>query len=170
MPTDPGYTAVAAGYRHSLALDSRGAPGVTGLPPVAEKGVAFSYEFTVTGSPAPTVTTVDAELPPGLTLSESGVLSGTPTKAGTYTFTVTASNGVDPDATLPVTLTVKPADDTSGSLGGSLGDSREPDFRPAPAAPADSFPLTFATVAPTRSWVGATVVVTSGAASGRPRE
>jgi hypothetical protein len=33
-------------------------------------------------------------LPPGLTLSSSGVISGTPTATGTYTGTVTATNGV----------------------------------------------------------------------------
>jgi len=33
-------------------------------------------------------------LPPGMTLSASGSLSGTPTAAGTYVFTVQASNGI----------------------------------------------------------------------------
>ncbi|WP_083874989.1 putative Ig domain-containing protein [Arthrobacter nitrophenolicus] len=39
--------------------------------------------------------------------SSTGVLSGTPTKAGKATFTVTATNGVSPDAsTGPITITV----------------------------------------------------------------
>lgn len=103
-------------------MDVGVAPEVTGTPPAAEQGVAYTHQFTLTGTPAPTVTTVDADLPPGLTLSESGLLAGTPTKPGDYAFTVTASNGVEPDAELDVTLTVKPAD-TSDGLFGSLSDS-----------------------------------------------
>jgi len=41
--------------------------------------VTFSYNFTVSSG----------SLPPGLTLSPSGLLSGTPTEGGTYTFTLT---------------------------------------------------------------------------------
>jgi len=33
---------------------------------------------------------VDGNLPPGLTLSQNGVISGTPTTAGSYSFTVEA--------------------------------------------------------------------------------
>ncbi len=42
--------------------------------------------------PAPTFS-FTGNLPPGLSLSSSGVLSGTPTQDGTYTFTITAGNG-----------------------------------------------------------------------------
>ncbi|MCA1683984.1 MAG: carboxypeptidase-like regulatory domain-containing protein, partial [Actinobacteria bacterium] len=55
-------------------------------------------------SPAPTFTLVGGELPPGLTLSPNGVVSGTPTTAGSYTATVAASNGLSPaDCAVPVT-------------------------------------------------------------------
>ncbi|SDP83890.1 Putative Ig domain-containing protein [Arthrobacter sp. ok909] len=49
-------------------------------------------------------------LPAGLSLnSTTGVLSGTPTAAGPATFTVTATNGVSPDAVTPsITITVNP--------------------------------------------------------------
>jgi LPXTG-motif cell wall-anchored protein len=43
-----------------------------------------------------TTTVTDGSLPPGLTLSPEGVLSGTPTQPGEYTFTVFAGNGADP--------------------------------------------------------------------------
>ncbi|MBG6108866.1 putative Ig domain-containing protein [Frigoribacterium sp. CG_9.8] len=46
-----------------------------------------------------TFTINSGALPAGTTLSSAGVLSGTTTTAGTYTYTVTASNGVSPDAT-----------------------------------------------------------------------
>ncbi len=60
-------------------------------------GTAFSQTFTATGGTGPyTFARVTGTLPPGLTLNgATGLLSGTPTTAGTYTFTVeaTASNG-----------------------------------------------------------------------------
>jgi subtilisin family serine protease len=57
---------------------------------------AYSQTFTASGGTAPyTWARTVGTLPPGLTLSSGGVLSGTPTTAGTYSFSVqaTASNG-----------------------------------------------------------------------------
>ncbi|MBI4740316.1 MAG: putative Ig domain-containing protein [Betaproteobacteria bacterium] len=58
-------------------------------------------------------------LPPGLLMSSSGLIRGTPTLAGTYSGIVTASNGTAPDATQSFTIVIqaKPA----GCIGG--GDS-----------------------------------------------
>jgi uncharacterized repeat protein (TIGR01451 family) len=42
-------------------------------------------------------------------LSAAGVLSGTPTTAGTFSFTVTASNGVGAAASVASTVTIAPA-------------------------------------------------------------
>ena len=61
------------------------------LPP-GVVGASYSQTFTAFNVPGPagpvwTATT----LPPGLKLSASGTLSGIPTTAGTYTFTVTAT-------------------------------------------------------------------------------
>jgi YVTN family beta-propeller protein len=61
--------------------------------------------FSATGTPTPTITETGA-LPAGVSLSSSGVLSGTPTQSGTYSITVTASNGVSPNATASFTLHV----------------------------------------------------------------
>jgi uncharacterized repeat protein (TIGR03803 family) len=47
-------------------------------------------------------------LPVGLTLSSSGVLSGTPTVAGSYTFTVAATDGAGQVATQSFTLFIYP--------------------------------------------------------------
>ncbi|NOT50058.1 MAG: HYR domain-containing protein [Chitinophagaceae bacterium] len=55
--------------------------------------VAFSETFTSTGG-APVVTySTSSTLPTGLTLSSAGVLSGTPTQAGTFPIVVVATDG-----------------------------------------------------------------------------
>jgi hypothetical protein len=51
---------------------------------------SFSFQVTATGYPAPSFSA--SGLPTGVTLNSSGVLSGSVTKAGTYTFTITASS------------------------------------------------------------------------------
>ncbi|MBQ7561979.1 MAG: putative Ig domain-containing protein [Synergistaceae bacterium] len=54
------------------------------------------YNFTLKASESNNIKwSHTGELPPGFDLSESGIISGTPTKSGTYKFTVTASNGTD---------------------------------------------------------------------------
>jgi prepilin-type N-terminal cleavage/methylation domain-containing protein len=65
----------------------------------------FSFTVTATGSPAPTFSETGA-LPAGVTLSAAGLLSGRATTTGTYPITITASNGVAPNATQAFTLTI----------------------------------------------------------------
>lgn len=73
-----------------------GAPTVTVSPaslPAGTGGTAYSQTLTASGGNAPYSFALTAgALPPGLTLSSGGVLSGTPTVAGTFNFTVTASD------------------------------------------------------------------------------
>ena len=72
-------------------------------PPVtATVGVTYTYTFKASGNPTPTFTVSSGTLPAGLTLnSTTGVLAGTPTTAGSVTFTVRATN-VNGTATTPV--------------------------------------------------------------------
>lgn len=79
-------------------------------PTTAKVGEEYSHTFTAQGDPAPTISVADGELPDGLTLDENGMLSGTPTTEGEYTFTVIASIGESPVGTETVTITVDPAD------------------------------------------------------------
>ena len=82
-------------------------PAFTAFTPTdASVGTAYSYQFTATGYPAPTFTVPSSDLPPGLTLSPEGLLSGTPTAAGDYSFTVTASNSVTPDG-VPAKVSIR---------------------------------------------------------------
>lgn len=69
------------------------APTITlASPPAGNTGSAYTYTFGASGSPTPTWSVSAGTLPTGLSLSSAGVLSGTPTVAGAYTFTVQATN------------------------------------------------------------------------------
>jgi len=81
-------------------------------PPAGPVGVAYSDQLAVTGGTSPFTWSVSAgTLPPGLTLSASGLLSGTPTTAGSSTFTVRVVDANNQSATQSVTLVIsgKPA-------------------------------------------------------------
>jgi hypothetical protein len=79
---------------------------LTDTPPATGTvGTAYSYTYTASGNPKPTYALASGALPPGLSLNTaSGVLSGTPSTVGPFTFTVRASNGVNPAAVSPSTV------------------------------------------------------------------
>jgi Abnormal spindle-like microcephaly-assoc'd, ASPM-SPD-2-Hydin/Putative Ig domain len=70
-------------------------------------GTAGNFTVTASGFPAPTFSETGT-LPSNVTLSSAGVLSGTPAAntGGTYKITITASNGISPNATQSFTLIV----------------------------------------------------------------
>jgi hypothetical protein len=65
---------------------------------------AGTFTVTATGAPAPAISQ-SGTLPAGVSFN-AGVLSGTPTEAGSFPITFTAANGTAPDATQSFTLTV----------------------------------------------------------------
>ena len=77
-------------------------------------GSAGTFSVTTTGYTTPTLNEIGA-LPGGVSFvdNENGTatLSGTPAagSGGTYTLTIAASNGIEPDATQTFTLTVDQA-------------------------------------------------------------
>ncbi|MGA2260956.1 MAG: Ig domain-containing protein, partial [Acidobacteriota bacterium] len=73
-----------------------------GNPPDTSVGESYSFQMLAGGGTAPygfALATSSKPLPPGLSLSSSGVISGIPTSTGTYSFTITitdsASNSMD---------------------------------------------------------------------------
>ncbi len=66
---------------------------VTPAAPPGTVGVAYSLALTATGGAAQSWSVSVGSLPPGLTLSSAGALSGTPTTAGDFTFTVQVKDG-----------------------------------------------------------------------------
>lgn len=71
-------------------------------------GVNYSTTLAGTGGTGPYTWTVPSGLPGGLTLSSGGVLSGVPTTAGTFNFTVTMTdaNGQATTKQFSITVTV----------------------------------------------------------------
>lgn len=85
------------------------------VPPIVSSGNATTFientagSFHVTASSNPASTFAETgRLPSGVTLSSSGLLSGTPAigSSGSYPITITASNGGTPNGTQAFTLTV----------------------------------------------------------------
>ncbi len=114
-PTGPGvYTIDVTAANGILPDDTQTFTlTVTGDAPVITSAdstsvlatTSFSHTFTAIGNPTPTLSYVPGTLPAGVSLV-GDVLSGTPTVPGVYTIDVTATNGVNPDATQTFTLTV----------------------------------------------------------------
>jgi hypothetical protein len=90
-----------AGTLTTLSLSGTGqtvvgaiAPVITSTPPpqFATTGISYGHNYAASGT-APILWGVSSgSLPPGLNLSSQGALLGSPTLAGTYTFSVTATN------------------------------------------------------------------------------
>jgi hypothetical protein len=109
LPPSPDYTVT---FTVSCNLRSNAGPSINGTPPDGTVGQPYNYPFAITGLgafplPIPDITVTGGQLPPGLTLNVRGTLSGIPTTAGEYNFTVRAFNGnwwsVD---TTPVTIRI----------------------------------------------------------------
>jgi len=94
----------------TVTVGSAIAPAITS-PAVADftLGKPGAAAITATGSPTPAITETGS-LPAGLSFTDNGngtaLLSGTPTKTGTTSLAIKASNGVGQDATQAYTLVV----------------------------------------------------------------
>jgi len=70
-------------------------------------GQSYSYTLQAIGGRQPYSWSIPpADLPLGLTLKQSGEISGTPTTAGQYPFTVTVSDGTSNPATKQLSITI----------------------------------------------------------------
>ncbi|MGO9657006.1 MAG: putative Ig domain-containing protein [Acidimicrobiales bacterium] len=89
------------------------APAITSAASAAATvGTAFTFAVQATGSPTPTLARTGT-LPAGVSFKANSngtaTFSGTPTKSGSYTETITASNGVSPNATQSLVIAVDQA-------------------------------------------------------------
>lgn len=84
----------------TVALSPTSLPGGTA-------GTAYSKTITASGGTSPyTFAKTSGTLPAGLILSSSGVLSGTPTTANTYSFTVTATDSASHTGSQAYSVTI----------------------------------------------------------------
>ncbi len=121
-------------YTIRISVPTPPAIATTALPTGAV-GVAYSQTLNA-ASLLPVSWSLDSGLlPAGLTLSSAGVISGTPTSGGTSNFTIKASNGILPDATkaLAITITTTPAASYAVVFAGGGGSGTAP-TQPAMAA------------------------------------
>ena len=99
-----------------------------GALPDALSNLAYSQTLTSSGGNAPIVWSLGSgQLPPGLTLNAAGLISGSSTAIGTFSFTVKATDASAPQqtttasftisvaSTLSVVFTVQPNDTSSAS-------------------------------------------------------
>ncbi len=107
--TDSGVPDQTQSANLSITVDA--APSFTAdSPPLtATVGTAYAYTFQATGTPDTITYSLAEGAPTFLSIDpESGAVTGTPpTGTTSFTYSVTASNGVSPDATAgPFTVTV----------------------------------------------------------------
>lgn len=96
--------ASAGSYTTTLPLS------ITTTSPLANALTSAPYTQTLAatgGTPGYSWSVTAGALPPGITLGSNGAFSGTATAAGTYNFTVTATDSVGHTASRPFALTTK---------------------------------------------------------------
>jgi hypothetical protein len=103
-------------YDNATEVQAFATPATLAISPTTLPGgtanQSYQASFTASnGSGNYTFSVSSGSLPPNLTLTPAGVLGGTPTTAGSYTFTIQASDTNDPGltGTRQYTLTVAPA-------------------------------------------------------------
>ena len=175
-PTTPGSTQFTAIVRDAdgmtdsqqftLTVNSHPVITTSSLP-AGTVGTPYSATLSSTGAVPPMTWTLSAgNLPANLSLSASGVISGTPSAGGTANFIVKVSDsggGSDTQA-LAITVTVPPLSVTTSSLpGGTVGTP----YSQALAASGGTPPYTWALASGTTLPAGLTLS-TGGTISGTP--
>jgi large repetitive protein len=117
------------------------APSITSGNATGTVGVAFSYQITANQA-IPNNNWGATNKPPGLTgPSNSGLISGTPTTAGTYNNVILTATNANGTGTKTVTFTINPAP------------------TPTPSPTPHTAPTSTAAISPTAVWEGDTVTL-----------
>lgn len=80
---------------------------ISGTAPSGTQGVSYSYTFSATGGVSPYTWSTSGSVPPGLSINSStGVLSGTPTAGGSYSFSVLVTDTQPDTASSPQSVSI----------------------------------------------------------------
>jgi hypothetical protein len=107
--TDSGTPSVSTPTSYNFTIQNPSPPVVNAalLPPGATLNQPYSFTFAATQGLAPYSWSESGLLPPGISFSSAGQLSGTPTAAGSSPITVSVQDSLNQASTpLPITLQV----------------------------------------------------------------
>ena len=105
-----------ASHDYTINIEAPNPPQFLAVAPTSGVvDVSYSYTFTATGGVPPYTWTGDA--PGGLNLSSAGILSGTPTTAGSFNFLVSVTDSLGQIASTNYGMDVFPAGTTNVSFG-----------------------------------------------------
>lgn len=102
----PSATITSTSWSISVVTHKLNVPVFQNFPGGATVGVPFSWTAQVTGGTGAITYSSTGTLPPGLAFSSAGVLSGTPTTAGSYSYTLSATDSTGLVGSLPFTQQV----------------------------------------------------------------
>jgi hypothetical protein len=90
---------------------SGGTLTITSTPPGGQVGGGYSFDLTATGGVPPYTWAGDTSnpIPPGLTLSSTGTISGTPTTAGKYSVDLSVTDSANTTVTQNVSMMISPS-------------------------------------------------------------
>lgn len=106
--TDATNSVFSKQFTIAVSPPTAAPPTISTASPLANitPGAFFSQTLQATGGSAPYTWSLSGILPQGISLSNNGVLSGTTTQSGTYTFTVQVMDAANQIASKPLTVTV----------------------------------------------------------------
>jgi hypothetical protein len=107
-----GTDTVGASTQRNYSLTVNAAAAIVVDPatvPNTTLGVAYSQTFTATGGTGSYTFSHTGTLPTGLSLSAAGALTGTPTTAGTFNFSIVATDSASATGSRAYAVTINPA-------------------------------------------------------------
>src|SRR5439155_15651936 len=131
----------------------------------AQLNTTYSLQFSAVGGGSPTWSVSSGTVPAGITLdSSTGLLAGTPTATGDFTFQITASEGSRSDAQTYALSVVPKLQITPGKMVGEVGFAFELASTASGGKPGYTWSLAEGTTLPS----GLTLDAATGAISGTP--